>query len=650
MTFATWLALGIVALGVLPIVAHRLRRRHANEIHFGATSLIARSPIDTRQRIKIDDRLLLAVRLLIVALVAMLGASPFVSCSRLTVMRTSGASVAIVLIIDDSMSMRARLNGETRFEKAKAGAREILGALREGDAVSVVAAGAPSRLLASTTGSRADAKIAIDALTPSDRPTDIDGAFRLARSALSQLAHADKRVFVLSDITDGHDGAQMPNVEGAQVLVPLPELVRSVDDCAILSAHRRGTQASVEVACNRASLGEKLAVALLDSKGTTIVSATPPAFGDHTLVTVDLPRGTLEPVKVRIESIDAIAEDNELPLVAAGAPRPIALVVDPTTATLETGGATVVEQALRALHPGDPIKPLATMPDDERELEGVSGLVIDDPPGFTPEQRRALKAMLDRGSPLLVMLGPRAGTSPIGATFEPVLGQQPRWMTTSSKGVDEQSAEGLLGEGATGLVALGAKNRAVIGYEDAKTMTTLLRWQDKEAWLLKRAVGRGEAWLLTLPASVDASDLALTTGFVGVLAAWSEEARKAAGATSIAMGQSWTFSNVRTVDVKNGTADVVREAGTYRVTPRTIGAHTVVVDGQTEIRLATVAASELDMRPRALPLAKEGATAGARRASIDASPYIALLLLLGLVVESAALMLRGRSDAADQPA
>jgi Mg-chelatase subunit ChlD len=644
-TFATWLALSIAALGVLPLLAHRFRRRHAREISFAANSLIAATPIETRQRAKIDDRPLLALRLLLVLLVALLGASPFVSCSRLTVSRTSGASVAVVLIVDDSMSMRARANAETRFEKAKGGAREILAAMRDGDAVSVIAAGAPSRLLVSTTSSIASAKVAIDAMSASDRPTDLEGAFSLARVALQQLPHTDKKVIVLSDLSDGHSGAELPTVEGAAVIVPLTELVHPIDDCAVLSAHRRGTQAVVEVACNKPTLGAKLAVSLVSASGTVLAHSTPPPFQERTVVTLDLPSAV---AKVRIDPNDAIREDDELPLVTAGAPKPIALVVDPATASVETGGATVVEQALRALHPAEAIKPLATLPDDERDLEGHSGLVIDDPQGFTPEQRRAVKSMLDRGGAVLLMLGPRSGTAPIGATFEPILQQQPRWMASSVKGIDEPSAEGLLGEGASGLVDLNAKNRTVIGYEDAKAMTVLLQWKDKEPYLLRRTVGRGDAWVLTLPAAVDASDLALSTGFVGILAAWSESAHQSSGSTSLEMGQSWSVSNVGAVESAGGKADIKREAAVFRITPSLIGVHTLTIDGKAEMRLATVSRAELDTRPRLLPVVKDATASSARQVRIDASPYVAGLLLLGLLAENLALLLRRRSDAAAQ--
>ena len=73
--------------------------------------------------------------------------------------------------------MRAK-DGEsdkTRFERAKQGAAEILGALREGDAAAIVLAGAPARVgLAATTDVSA-ARAALDGVGESDRATDLDG-------------------------------------------------------------------------------------------------------------------------------------------------------------------------------------------------------------------------------------------------------------------------------------------------------------------------------------------------------------------------------------------------------------------------------------------------------------------------------------------
>src|SRR5690606_28247856 len=142
-----------------------------------------------------------SIRAAMILLLALLGATPFLSCSRLALDRSSGASVALAIVVDDSGSMRARLpSGERRFEKALAGAEELLDSTREGDAVAIVAAGSPARLLLAATTDLTLARETLNKLHPTDRDTDLAGATQLARSALERLPHADKRVVLLSDL------------------------------------------------------------------------------------------------------------------------------------------------------------------------------------------------------------------------------------------------------------------------------------------------------------------------------------------------------------------------------------------------------------------------------------------------------------------
>ena len=58
---------------------------------------------------------------------SIVGATPFVQCSRLSFSRGSGGSLAVGLVLDDSLSMRAKLpNGEPRWKRAHDAARELL--------------------------------------------------------------------------------------------------------------------------------------------------------------------------------------------------------------------------------------------------------------------------------------------------------------------------------------------------------------------------------------------------------------------------------------------------------------------------------------------------------------------------------------------
>ena len=152
MTFLTLLALGIAALVAVPFLAHRLRRQRADEVPFAPARLVPATPPKARRRSRLEDRSLFAIRAASILALALLGASPLVRCSRLALSR-GGASVAVAIVLDDSMSMRAKDGGdESRFARAKKGAEQVLGSLRDGDAAAIVLAGAPARVgLAATT-------------------------------------------------------------------------------------------------------------------------------------------------------------------------------------------------------------------------------------------------------------------------------------------------------------------------------------------------------------------------------------------------------------------------------------------------------------------------------------------------------------------
>ncbi len=124
---------GLAALGVgLPILIHLWSRRQKIEISWAAMELLRKALVARSQKIRMEDRLLLALRCLTLLLVAAALLRP--------VFNTSGSAgsggTGVVIGIDASYSMS---HGQhARFEKALGKAREILSTLGEGDPVSVV--------------------------------------------------------------------------------------------------------------------------------------------------------------------------------------------------------------------------------------------------------------------------------------------------------------------------------------------------------------------------------------------------------------------------------------------------------------------------------------------------------------------------------
>ncbi len=639
MSFVTALALAIGVLVVAPYVAHRLRRQQAEERLFAATRLVSPTPPKARRRARLEDRALFGVRAASVVALALLGASPLVQCSRLAMTR-SGASVAVAIVLDDSMSMQARTgDARTRFERAKAGATEILAALRDGDAASIVLAGAPARVALAATTDLGSARAALEALVPSDRATDLDGAMAIARTLVSELPQVDRRVVVLSDLADGRPEAP-PIGEGAAlpVWVAMPELAGVVPDCALLAADRTGNRARVRFACNAPKLGTGREVRLVTGeKGEKVLGSGPVPDAQNGEVTITLPADAPEGgalVIAELTGSDAIASDDKAPVVVEAGPAALAVVSDRRDDSVATGGAPVVEQALAALHVDLATRPIPQPPDRREDTAPFAAIMVDDAPGFTPEQRRALAAFTEGGGMLFLALGPRAAAAPLGANFEPFLANPVGWGTSTSPGADPGSAP-LLGESAASLTDLGAKGRTRLAEQDTAAADVLARWTDGAPLFLRRTLGRGEVWLATLPFSVDESDLALRPGFLALLDAFVAEAKQRSAPRRGDVGSTWVFAGARKLEATgpNGPLTPVRDEGALRVVPPVVGAYQLVVEGVKELRVAAPVAAEIDTRPRAVAPSATSSSQGGGVAVVDVSWAIALLLLALLAGE-----------------
>jgi len=405
-TFLSTLALAVALLVVAPYVAPRLRRRRAEEQPFPPARLVQPAPPQSRRRSRVEDRALLATRAASVLLLALLGATPFVRCTRLSLQRSGGASVAMAIVVDDSMSMDTTADGKSRFERARAGARELLGSAREGDAIAVVLAGAPARVALAATTDLGAARNAVDSLTAADRATDLDGAVSLARGLVASLPQVDKRIVVLSDLADGHeDGPPLGEGSSVPVWVALPELRGAAADCALMRADRSGGRVRAGVACGPGVTTAGRFITVEDADGKELGRAAAPT-GSTGETTVLLPSEDAAASRARLLGGDAVADDDVAPVLPEMSRGAIGVVADSADETVATGGAPIVEQALSALKLDVDVRPIPAFPDRTEDLAGDLGVILDDPPGLTPEQRHALGGFLEGGGVILLALRP----------------------------------------------------------------------------------------------------------------------------------------------------------------------------------------------------------------------------------------------------
>lgn len=640
MSFAAALALLIGVFVAAPAVAHLLRRRHAEARDFPAAALLAATPPTARRRSYLEDRALFGIRVAQILAIALLGATPFVSCNKLSLDRKDGASVALAIVLDDSMSMTARApDGQTRFEIARKAAADLLQGLEDGDAVHVVLAGAPPRVLPVPSGDRVAARQAIEAAVPSDRATDLEGAIDLGRDLVHDAEQQDRRVVLFSDLADGRFGS--PALEGPPDVAfwaPVAEIVaRGESDCAIASASRSGKSVTANVACSPGAVTDGRKVELL--RGDAVLGSLD-ATGATPTLRFELPDDSAEPTWVRLGGTDALAADDAAAVTEGEVDFAIGIVADPAKNRLETGGPPPVEQAFDALGLGALRAPLSGIPDTLEEAKRFAGLLFDDPPGFTPEQRKVLGAYVEQGGEVFVTFGPVAASAPLGSDFSGLLEGVTHWVASPAKGADPDRC-GFIGPSAASWVDVLNGERTTFDPRDRGTV--LCPFTDGEPLLLRKTMGSGRVLAMALPLGVDHSDIALRPAFLGMVDQWVSELRMRGAGTLGDAGQVIELPTSDAVAVTfTGPRGNLREAvvaesrgDRRRFELARIGRYDVKAGAETTTRYVRVPPAELDLRPRELaPRAASGGQGGRKR-NVDLSPYVAVLLLGLLVCELA---------------
>jgi hypothetical protein len=290
-------------------------------------------------------------------------------------------------------------------------------------------------------------------------------------------------------------------------------------------------------------------------------------------------------------------------------------------------------------------RPLPAVPDRVVDFEGFVGVIADDPSGLTPEQRRALTSFLEQGGEALFALGPRAASAPLGSSLQPTLAHAVTWGATSAKGgMEAPGAPPPFSDAARSLGDLSARGRATLAPEDAKSFEPLLAWDDGAPFVARRAIGRGGAWVVTLPFAVSTSDLTLRPGFLALLDAWTDEARGRVVALRVDVGHPWTFTATRDLVVEGpaGPLPIARDGASARVVPPLVGGYRVTSGGKSETRVAAPVAAEMDLRPRGAGETAQGSALGDAHSSVDVSWGVALVLLALVAAELALRVQRAR--------
>ncbi|MCL2647932.1 MAG: BatA domain-containing protein [Phycisphaerales bacterium] len=193
------LLFGISAVSV-PIIIHILNRRRFQRVVWAAMRFVRIAMEKNQRRIQWEEIILLAIRCLLVAVLALALSRPMLSWANKAASAFGAAKVTAVVLIDHSYSM-SQIDGQTsKFEQAKRVADQIVSNLPSGSNVAVfLVSDAATPLVPQPTYDLLYARDAIGKATLSDRGSNLLAPLHAAIDLLKDHASPRKELYLVTD-------------------------------------------------------------------------------------------------------------------------------------------------------------------------------------------------------------------------------------------------------------------------------------------------------------------------------------------------------------------------------------------------------------------------------------------------------------------
>ena len=210
----------LVALAglAIPVLLHLTQREKKQIIRFPSLMFVRRIPYQSVRRRKVQNWLLLLVRMTALALLIAAFARPLILSSDALTPPGAGARELVVLL-DTSYSMRY---GD-RWESARKAAMEAVGSLNASDRGSLVLFSSGTEIAVRSAGERERLTAAVTTAKPGAGGTRYAPALKVAGSILAESKLPRREVVLISDFQRGgwrgEEGTRLP--EGA-LLTPVP--------------------------------------------------------------------------------------------------------------------------------------------------------------------------------------------------------------------------------------------------------------------------------------------------------------------------------------------------------------------------------------------------------------------------------------------
>jgi hypothetical protein len=431
-TFLNSILLAGAAAFLIPLIIHLLNRRKITVVRWGAMHLLQEVIKQKKRRVVVEQWLLLLLRIILPIILAMCLARPVLTALRSL---PGFGKTSLIVLLDDSFSMRAPSSGGAPMEQAKAAIQRMIDGLPRGSDVQVVlAGGAPRSLLDQSTTTLDLVPKALGDVTALAGPMSANDAFQAAAAALGKAVNGAREIVVMSDFQQADwkafaEGASLPALEAALKQEPKPVItffhlnnditenlsIASLELSALVAAEGQPVGARVRVKNHGKRLWQDVALHL-EADGTRLRTTriTVPADGEVTLsLTHAFDKVGDHSLGVRLEG-DTLAEDNAAQAIVHVRHQINALIVDghPGNEPL-SGAADFIELALSpnmaaAANSKDLV--ITTTVDEKRfredDLRGKEVIILADVDRLQGKRFTDIEKFVKDGGGLLVVAGP----------------------------------------------------------------------------------------------------------------------------------------------------------------------------------------------------------------------------------------------------
>jgi hypothetical protein len=188
-------------LASVPIIIHLWNKRRFRVIEWAPMKYLKLTIQTNRRRMRIEQLLLLAVRVLVVALLFIALARPALSRSASAHWHAVSSRASRFIVLDDSMSMGYQADGQSAFDQARAAATQILRSIGAQDGITVVLTSQPNRALLRESGVELPKILRqIENLTPTDASCDWVSVFKQIDAYITGAAHLQKELILITDL------------------------------------------------------------------------------------------------------------------------------------------------------------------------------------------------------------------------------------------------------------------------------------------------------------------------------------------------------------------------------------------------------------------------------------------------------------------